>query len=72
MRFEYFALVMLMARAIRYFGMAYLALNYGEQTFAYVKLHGWQLAGAVLAAALVSMIALRLLQKREASLGIPQ
>lgn len=71
-RFEYFALVLFIARAIRYFGLAYLALNYGDQTFSFVKSHGWELGGIVVTVALIAWIALRLLQKREASLGIPQ
>ena len=71
-RFEYFALVLIVARSIRYFALAYLALNYGDQTFSFVKAHGWQLGGIALAVALIAMLALRLLQKREASLGIPQ
>jgi membrane protein YqaA with SNARE-associated domain len=71
-RYEYFALVLLVARAIRYYGLAYLATHYGEQTFAYVKTHGWQLGGAALGVAIIAMLSLRLLQKREASLGIPQ
>jgi membrane protein YqaA with SNARE-associated domain len=71
-RYEYFALVLLIARAIRYFCLAYLAMHYGEQTVAYVKAHGWQLGGVALMVAVVAMIALRLMQKRETSLGIPQ
>jgi membrane protein YqaA with SNARE-associated domain len=71
-RFEYFALVLLTARAIRYYGLAYLATHYGEQTIAYVEAHGWELGGAALLIAAGAMLALRLLQKREASLGIPQ
>lgn len=71
-RFEYFVLVLLIARAIRYYGLAYLATHYGEQTITYVKTHGWQLGAAALTIAIVAMIAIRLLQKREASLGIQQ
>jgi len=71
-RFEYFLLVLAIARAIRYFGYAYLAVHYGSQTVAFVKAHAWQLGGAALTLALISMLVLRLLQKREASLGIPQ
>jgi membrane protein YqaA with SNARE-associated domain len=71
-RYEYFLLVLLTARAIRYFGLAYLATHYGAQTFAFVKSHAWQIGGAALMLALVAMLALRLLQKRETSLGIPQ
>jgi membrane protein YqaA with SNARE-associated domain len=71
-RFEYFLLVLAIARIIRYFGYAYLAVHYGSQTFSFVKSHAWQLGGAALTLALVSMLILRLLQKRETSLGIPQ
>lgn len=71
-RYEYFLLVLLIARTIRYYGLAYLAIHYGEQTLAYVTAHGWQLGGAALTIAILAMLALRLLQKREASLGIPQ
>jgi membrane protein YqaA with SNARE-associated domain len=71
-RFEYFLLVVAIARAIRYFGLAYLALHYGERTFGFVKAHGWQLGGIALTVAIAAMLVLRLLQKREASLGIPQ
>lgn len=71
-RFEYFLLVLAIARAIRYFGYAYIAVHYGSQTVSFVKAHGWQLGGAALMLALISMLVLRLLQKRETSLGIPQ
>lgn len=71
-RYEYFLLVMLSARAIRYFGLAYLAIHYGSQTFAYVRTHLWQIGVGALVLALVATLALRLLQRREASLGIPQ
>ena len=71
-RYEYFALVLLLARVIRYYGLAYLAVHYGAQTFNYVKAHGWELGAAALAIAIAAMLVLRLLQKREASLGIPQ
>lgn len=71
-RYEYFLLVLLTARTVRYYGLAYLAIHYGEQTLAYVTTHGWQLGGAALMVAIIAMLALRMLQKREASLGIPQ
>jgi membrane protein YqaA with SNARE-associated domain len=71
-RFEYFALVLFLARSIRYFGLAYLALHYGNKTVSFVKLHGWELGGIVVFVALIAWLVLRLLQKREASLGVPQ
>ncbi len=71
-RYEYFALVLTIARVIRYFGLAYLAVHYGSQTVSFVKTHAWQLGGAALMLALVALLALRLLQRRETSMGIPQ
>ncbi len=71
-RLEYFAGVVLVARVIRYFGLAYLARHYGQQTFGYLAAHGWQVGLAALGAAVMVMVLLRLFQKREVALGIPQ
>ena len=71
-RTEYFLLVILAARVIRYFGLAYLGRHYGPQTFAYLATHGWQVGLIALGVALATMLALRLFQKREVALGIPQ
>jgi membrane protein YqaA with SNARE-associated domain len=71
-RFEYFLMVLMLARSIRYFGLAYLAVHYGQATFLFVRAHGWELGGGILLVAVIVMTALRLLQKREVSLGIPQ
>lgn len=71
-RIEYFVLVLLLARSIRYFGLAYLAIHFGSSTFAYVKNHGWQLGGIALLVSLLSMLILRLFQKGERTMGIPQ
>ena len=71
-RYEYFAFVMILARTVRYFSLAYLAIHYGAQTFTFVKTHAWQLGIAALVAALLAMSILRLFQKREETLGIPQ
>jgi membrane protein YqaA with SNARE-associated domain len=71
-RFEYFVLVLTMARAMRYFGLAFLAIHYGSQTLLFVKVHGWELGGGALMIAVVAMLVLRLVQRRETSLGIPQ
>jgi membrane protein DedA with SNARE-associated domain len=71
-RLAYFVAVVLSARMIRYFGLAYLAQHYGQQTFQYLKTHGWQVAeGALLLAALITL-ALRLVQKHEVALGKPE
>ncbi len=69
-RYEYFALAILTARAIRYFGFAYLAIHYGSQTFTFLKTHGWQVGAAALGIAVVAMFALRLFQKRKESVQL--
>ena len=71
-RLEYFVLVVLVARIVRYFGLAYLSEHYGMQTFSFVRAHMWEIGLGALAVALIAMLALRLLQKREAAMGIPQ
>lgn len=71
-RIEYFVLVLLLARSIRYFGLAYLAIHFGSRTFDYVRNHGWQLGVAALLVSVISMVLLRLFQKGERKAGIPQ
>ncbi len=71
-RFSYFAAVVLAARTIRYFGLAYLSRHYGHQTFRYLATHGGQVAGAGLLLAVLITLALRLVQKHEAALGEPE
>lgn len=68
-RWLYFSAVVLLARTIRYFALAYLGQRYGQETFQYLKTHGWQAALAGLAVALAAAIALRLFQRHEAALG---
>ena len=48
-RWAYFAVVVLTARAIRYAALAYLGRAYGHEAFAYLKAHGWQAALLALA-----------------------
>jgi membrane protein YqaA with SNARE-associated domain len=43
-----------LARAIRYFGIGYLAIRYGEQARPYMKSHIWQVAVVVIALAATS------------------
>ncbi len=71
-RIEYFVLVLLLARSVRYFGLAYLAIHFGSSTFDFVRTHGWQLGGIALLVSGVALVMLRLLQKGESSMGIPQ
>ncbi len=68
-RWVYFAVVVLTARAIRYTALAYLGRRYGHEAFAYLKAHGWQAALLGLAIAVIVATALRLFQRHEAALG---
>ena len=68
-RWVYFAIVVLIARAIRYTALAYLGRKYSHQAFAYLKSHGWQAALFTLCIAIVVATCLRLFQRHEAALG---
>jgi membrane protein YqaA with SNARE-associated domain len=71
-RLLYFAIVVVAARTIRYFALAYLGRHFGLQTLQYLKTHGWQVAaGALLLAALLTL-GLRLFQKHEVHIGKPE
>jgi membrane protein YqaA with SNARE-associated domain len=71
-RLLYFVIVVVAARTIRYFGMAYLAVHYGTQTMQYLKTRGWEVAmGALLLAAALTL-GMRLFQKHETEMGIPE
>jgi membrane protein YqaA with SNARE-associated domain len=50
-RFGKFLLVVLLARAIRYFGEAYLGVELGEHAKAFLLRNAWSLLGAALAVA---------------------
>ena len=49
-----FASAITLARAIRYFGIGYLAIRYGHQALPFLKQHIWQVSLAVILAALLS------------------
>src|SRR5205807_9200523 len=49
-----FASAITLARAIRYFGIGYLAIRYGHQALPFMKQHIWQVSLAVILAALLS------------------
>jgi membrane protein DedA with SNARE-associated domain len=51
--FRRFLLVILLARVIRYFGMAWLALQLGADAHEFLVHNAWALAGGILTAALV-------------------
>jgi membrane protein YqaA with SNARE-associated domain len=71
-RLLYFVVVVVSARAIRYFALAYLAIHFGADTWSYVQTHGWQIALGVVLFAAVLTITLRLFQKHEAKLGMAE
>ncbi len=71
-RWSYFIAVVLSARTIRYFALAYLGRHYGHETFAYLVAHGFQVGAIAIALAIVSVITLRLVQRHRAAEGEPE
>lgn len=71
-RLLYFVIVVLTARVIRYFGLAYLAIHYGSQSVQFVRTHAWQAALGALVLAGVLTLLMRLFQKHEVKIGIPE
>ncbi len=61
----YFITVVLTARIIRYFALAYLALHYGGQTFQFLKAHAIGVAGLAVLLAILAIIILQLAARRE-------
>ncbi len=62
--FVKFLAVVLLARVIRYFGLAYLGLQLGADAEGFLVRNGWTLAGAALAAAVALYLAIRLTDRR--------
>jgi membrane protein YqaA with SNARE-associated domain len=62
-----FVVVVLAARSVRYFGLAYLGVLFGEGAGAWVKTHAWYIAAAALglfvAAAVVVKVGGRLIRR---------
>jgi membrane protein YqaA with SNARE-associated domain len=71
-RLLYFVIVVLTARTIRYFGLAYLSIRFGAQTVGYLKTHVWQAAFGALGLAAALTVGLRLFQKHEVHIGKPE
>jgi membrane protein YqaA with SNARE-associated domain len=71
-RWAYFTIVVLTARAIRYGALAYLGRRYSHQAFTYIKAHGWQVGLIALGIAVVAAAGLRMFQRHEAALGKPE
>lgn len=71
-RISYFVAVVLSARAIRYFALAYLGRHYGQRTFQFLVAH-WLLVTAIaIALAMAAAAGLRLYQRHRAALGAPE
>jgi len=62
--FGRFLAVILLARAIRYFGLAWLGIQLGEDAQGFLQRNGWTLAGVALGLALVLVFLIRLNDRR--------
>ena len=61
----FFVVVLLAARLIRYFGLAFLGLHYGQQSFQFLKTHIVQTVGFAVLLALLAIIFLQIAERRE-------
>jgi membrane protein YqaA with SNARE-associated domain len=64
-----FTTAIALARAIRYFGIGYLAIRYGEQALPFLAQHKLQVAAGVMAFALVSFGASRIILRDKKESG---
>jgi membrane protein YqaA with SNARE-associated domain len=71
-RVLYFVTVVAAARTLRYFALAYLGVHYGVETLQFVKSHVWQVVTSALLLAMLLTIAMRLFQKHEVKVGVPE
>lgn len=62
--FSRFLAVVLLARVIRYFGLAWLGIQLGEDAQGFLQRNGWTLAGVALVLALVLVFLIRLNDRR--------
>lgn len=65
--FATFMAVITVARVIRYFGMAYLAMQLGADARGFLTRNGWTIAGGALAAAYLLYLAMRWSDRRRAA-----
>lgn len=68
----YFLVIVASARIIRYFTLAYLGHRYGPKTFQFLLSHWIAFTGVAAALTIGASVALRLYQRHEAELGIPE
>ena len=71
-RVGYFAAVVLAARVIRYFALAYLGERYGHGTGRFLKDHWIMVSVIAIGLGLSAAVLLRLYQRREAAMGVPE
>ncbi len=71
-RLAYFIAVVASARAIRYFTLAYLGHHYGPQTLHFLLSHWILVAGIAGGLAIGASVALRLYQRHETAMGVPE
>ncbi len=71
-RVAYFVAVIAAARAIRYFTIAYLGHRYGSKTFQFLFSHWILVAGIAGGLAIAASVGLRLYQRHETALGVPE
>jgi membrane protein YqaA with SNARE-associated domain len=64
-RWSFFLGVVLAARAIRYFALAFLGLRYGQMTFGLLRTHLWAVVLLAVALAVVALFVLRLIKGPE-------
>jgi membrane protein YqaA with SNARE-associated domain len=64
-RWSFFLGVVLAARALRYFALAFLGLRYGQMTFNLLRTHLWTVILMALALAVVTLLVLRLIEGPE-------
>lgn len=65
-RVAYFVAVILSARAVRYFALAYFGMKYGESTFTYITSHGTLFGSIAAGLAIAVAIGIRIVQKLQA------
>ena len=58
-----FFLVVLLARILHYFGLAYFGIQLGDGALAYLKSHGWHIAGFALGLSVALLALLKVAEK---------
>lgn len=71
-RFTYFVFVLLTARVVRYFALAYLAQRYGHSSVQFLIKHGVLLGAVAAGIAIAVAVSLRLYQYHRVQLGQPE